>query len=104
MSHCVALPWVMETGSLPPRAGAGRGGPGCFILAVAAAGRDRCCLDRSRPCKRQVLRAPLPGNPRCCCVRVCQSPVLTGALAGGVPSSRPRGVPLQEVAAGESAV
>ena len=29
--------------------------------------------------------SPLPGNPRCCCVRVCQSPVLTGALAGGAP-------------------
>ena len=41
----------------------------------------------------------MPGNPRCCCVRVCQSPVLTGALAGGVPYPCPWGVPLQEVAA-----
>ena len=41
----------------------------------------------------------MPGNPRCCCVRVCQSPVLTGALAGGVPCPCPWGVPLQEVAA-----
>ena len=29
--------------------------------------------------------SPFPGNPRCCCVRVCQSPVLAGALAGGAP-------------------
>ncbi len=41
----------------------------------------------------------MPGNPRCCCVRVCQSPVLTGALAGGAPYPCPWGVPLQEVAA-----
>jgi hypothetical protein len=46
----------------------------------------------------------LPGNPRCCCVRVCQSPVLTGALAGGAPVPIGRGVPLQEVAAHEGAV
>jgi hypothetical protein len=31
-------------------------------------------------------QGPLPGNPRCC-VRVCQSPVLTGALAGGASLS-----------------
>ena len=43
--------------------------------------------------------SPLPGNPRCCCVRVCQSPVLTGALAGGAPVPIGGGVPLQEVAA-----
>ena len=41
----------------------------------------------------------MPGNPRCCCVRECQSPVLTGALAGGAPYPCPWGVPLQEVAA-----
>ena len=29
--------------------------------------------------------SPLSGNPRCCRVRVCQSPVLAGALAGGAP-------------------
>jgi hypothetical protein len=39
------------------------------------------------------------GNPRCCCVRVCQSPVLAGALAGGAPCPVRWGVPLQEVAA-----
>jgi len=61
MSHCVALPWVMETGSLAAAGGCGRWRAGCFILVVAAAGRDRCCLDRSRPCWRQVLRASLPG-------------------------------------------
>ena len=41
----------------------------------------------------------MPGNPRCRCVRVCQSPVLTGALAGGAPVPIRWGVPLQEVAA-----
>jgi hypothetical protein len=33
----------------------------------------------------------LAGNHRCCCVRVCQSPVLTGVLAGGVPCPIRRG-------------
>jgi len=34
MSHFVALPWVMETGSLPPLAGAG--GDGLRLFAVSA--------------------------------------------------------------------
>ena len=29
--------------------------------------------------------SPMPGTPRCCCVRVCQSPVLIWAPAGGSP-------------------
>ena len=29
--------------------------------------------------------SPMPGTPRCCCVRVCQSPVLMWAPAGGSP-------------------
>jgi hypothetical protein len=29
--------------------------------------------------------SPMPGAPRCCCVRVCQSPVLIWAPAGGSP-------------------
>ena len=49
--------------------------------------------------KKDWDRGPLPGNPRCIFVSVCQSPVLTGALAGG---ARARiwmgGSPLQEVA------
>src|SRR5271166_736063 len=49
--------------------------------------------------KKDWDRGPLPGNPRCIFVSVCQSPVLTGALAGG---ARARiwmgGWPLQEVA------
>jgi len=50
--------------------------------------------------KEFSCRDPLAGNHRCCCVRVCQSPVLTGALAGGVPCHLPGwGLPLQEVAA-----
>src|SRR5207248_5577020 len=61
------------------------------MLAGAAAGRDRWRLDRSRPCQRQVLRAPLPGNPRCCCVRVCQSPVLTGGSGRRRALSHPVG-------------
>ncbi len=28
---------------------------------------------------------PMPGTPRCCCVRACQSPVLIWAPAGGSP-------------------
>jgi hypothetical protein len=72
------------------------------MLVMAAAGRDRCRVDRSRPCYRQVLRALLPGNPCCCCVRVCQSPVLTGGSGRRRAMSRLRGVLLQEVAAGES--
>ena len=40
----------------------------------------------------------LPGNPRCCCVRVCQSPVLTRGSGGWRALSHWRGVPLQEVA------
>ena len=43
--------------------------------------------------------ASLPGNPRCCCVRVCQSPVLTRGSGGRRACSHPHGgVPLQEVA------
>jgi hypothetical protein len=42
--------------------------------------------------------SPLPGNPRCCCVRVCQSPVLIRGPGGRRACSHPVGVPLQEVA------
>jgi hypothetical protein len=41
----------------------------------------------------------LPGNPRCCCVRVCQSPVLTRGSGGRHACPIRWGVPLQEVAA-----
>jgi hypothetical protein len=45
--------------------------------------------------------SPLPGNPRCCCVRVCQSPVLIWGSGGRHSCSHPQGgLPLQEVAAG----
>jgi hypothetical protein len=40
----------------------------------------------------------MPGNPRCCCVRVCQSPVLTRGSGGRRACSHRWGVPLQEVA------
>src|SRR5512135_967765 len=42
----------------------------------------------------------MPGNPRCRCVRVCQSPVLIRGPGGRRACSHPvGGVPLQEVAA-----
>src|SRR5512140_620501 len=41
----------------------------------------------------------MPGNPRCCCVRVCQSPVLTRGSGGRRACPIRWGVPLQEVAA-----
>ena len=41
----------------------------------------------------------MPGNPRCRCVRVCQSPVLIRGSGGRRACSHPWGVPLQEVAA-----
>ena len=53
--------------------------------------------------KEFSCRDPLAGNHRCCCVRVSQSPVLAGVLAGGVPCPLSGGgMPLQEVAARES--
>ena len=41
----------------------------------------------------------MPGNPRCCCVRVCQSPVLIRGSGGRRACPVRWGVPLQEVAA-----
>ena len=46
-------------------------------------------MDRSRP-RIRLVREPLPGNPRCCCVRVCQSPVLIRG-SGGRCASFPSG-------------
>src|ERR1700760_3164098 len=40
----------------------------------------------------------MPGNPRCCCVRVCQSPVLIRGSGGRRVLSHRGGGPLQEVA------
>src|SRR6188768_940934 len=40
----------------------------------------------------------MPGNPRCCCVRVCQSPVLIRGPGGRRACPIGGGVPLQEVA------
>jgi hypothetical protein len=39
----------------------------------------------------------MPGNPRCCCVRVCQSPVLIRGSGGRRACPIRWGVPLQEV-------
>ena len=55
---------------------------------------------RGRPIDRPG--ALLAGNPRCCCVRVCQCPVLTGG-SGRRRAYPSQVMPLQEVAAGESA-
>src|SRR4029077_11765353 len=42
---------------------------------------------------------PFPGNPRCCCVRVCQSPVLARGSGGRrACSHRLGGLALQGVA------
>src|SRR5439155_21811379 len=80
---------LWRLGPLPPRAGAGRGGLGCFPVPALRRGAGRCMLVtvppvvavpvwtvRGRPIDRPG--ALLAGNPRCCCVRVCQCPVLTG--------------------------
>ena len=87
---------------VPAAAGAGAGGG--WLRSFGVAGQRRAgwklhsCLGapavvtgwlwtvRGRELSR--CRGPLPGNPRCCCVRVCQAPVLTRALAGGAPSHR----------------
>jgi hypothetical protein len=71
MHRFALLQWVRNRGPSRGRAGAGQRGPGAFLV----------------------------GNHRCCRVRVCQSPVLTRALAGGAPLHPGWLVPLQEVAA-----
>ena len=40
------------------------------------------CLWTVRGRELDCCRSPLPGNPRCCCVRVCQSPVLMWGSGG----------------------
>src|SRR6266567_860155 len=56
------------------------------------------CLWTVRGRELDCCRSPVPGNPRCCCVRVCQSPVLIWGSGGRRALSHRRGVPLQEVA------
>src|SRR5213592_4338661 len=101
---------MRQPGPLPPSAGAGWRAAGVFRRDRAAAGgaegaqlcwraarRHRFRLDRSRPCL-SLVPEPLPGNPRCCCVRVCRSPVLIRGSGGRRALSHRWGVPLQEVA------
>jgi len=57
---------------------------------------DRLWTVRGR--ELDCCRSPVPGNPRCCCVRVCQSPVLIRGSGGRRACSHLQGVPLQEVA------
>ena len=68
-------------------------------LCWRAVRRRRYALDRSRPEVRLALGPRAGGNPRCCCVRVCQSPVLTpGSWRAARLSPSVWWVPLQEVA------
>ena len=103
MHHCVALPWDTETGSLPAvglvlvadgwvfavigERRAGRKVHSCgdvpSVVAVSA------WTDRGRVLDWR--ESPFPGNPRCCCVRVCQSPVLARGSGGRRACSHPVG-------------
>jgi hypothetical protein len=70
--HCVALPWEMKTGSLPPLGGCGQAEAGVFALFCRrrASWKVHCCwcavrrhrerLDRLWPRLRLVLE-PLAG-------------------------------------------
>jgi hypothetical protein len=85
------------TGSFPPSAWCGSevAGVVCVFGGVQRSGRKvhsgtgapPAVTVRSWTVRGRISDwcwSSLPGNPRCRCVRVCQSPVLTGALAGGV--------------------
>ena len=102
---------VGDESGVPPVAGRVRVAGGFAVILAARSGAEgawwagaacRYCprLDRSWPSKRLGAGALLVGIHRCCRVRVCQSPVLIRALAGGTLFLYP-GVPLQEVAACE---
>src|SRR5262249_3883490 len=109
---CVALPWEMKTGSLPSLAGCGQAVAGVFALFCRrrAGWKVHCgagvpsavTVSAWTACGRVLgwCWSPLPGNPRCCCVRVCQSPVLiVGLWRAARLSLSAGGLPLQEVAA-----
>ena len=111
MHRFALLPWGDEN-RIPPagacgpaRAGVcgGRGGGGRGGRCTVVAACRLSSLFTPGPfeaVKEFSCRDPLAGNHRCCCVRVCQSPVLAGVLAGGVPCPLSGGgMPLQEVAA-----
>jgi hypothetical protein len=66
----------------------------CYVPSVVAG-----CAWTVRGRKLDWRRSPLPGNPRCCCVRVCQSPVLIWGSGGRRGCPCPWGVLLQELAA-----
>src|SRR6266545_3169518 len=102
-----------KTGSLPPGVRCGSQAAGGFRDVRAAAGGVEGAQLSCVPSvvagwlwsvRGRVLdwrRSLLPGNPRCCCVRVCQSPVLIWGSGGRHACSHPHGgLPLQEVAAG----
>jgi hypothetical protein len=104
MRPCVALPWDTKTGFWPPAACAGlRCGRGLRRDRAAAGSGGRCTVAGDGPPVvtadlwtvrgrvRNWCWSSLPGNPRCCCVRVCQSPVLTRGSGGRRALSRPRG-------------
>ena len=58
----------------------GRGGRRTVVMGVPPVVTD--CLWTVRGRELDWCRSPVPGNPRCCCVRVCQSPVLIRGPGG----------------------
>ena len=115
MHRFALLPWLMKTGSLLRRAGAGRRGPGLCGGSVGggiAEGAQwywravcRHCprLDRSRPCKRSGARAPwwvTTVAAACACVSVLYWPEPWQAARLSLSAG---GLLPQEVAACESA-
>ncbi len=110
MGHCVALPWGTKTGFWPPAACAGLSWPGSLAWSGGGGSGIRCTVAGDGPPVvtadlwtvrgrvRNWCWSSLPGNPRCCCVRVCQAPVLTRGSGGRRALSHRWGVPLQEVA------
>ncbi len=111
MRRFAALPWRTKTGSLAPPARCGPRAAGVFAVigwwragrkvhscgGVPAAVAVTAWTVRGR--SKEWRWSPLPGTPRCRCVRVCQSPVLIRGPGRRRACSHPMGgLPLQEVA------
>src|SRR5262245_55177795 len=112
MRRFAALPWwdenwvpsrrrrVRAGGRLVPFAVFGRRGAGRKVHScggVPAAGDVSVWNERG--VREEWRWSPMPGTPRCRCVRVCQSPVLIRG-PGRRRACSHRGLPLQEVADG----
>ena len=113
MRRCAALPWCDENWvSLRRWRVSGRGRPGSLPESVDTGGREvHSCSGvpaavavtvwTVRGRSKEWRWSPLPGTPRCRCVRVCQSPVLIRGPGRRRARSDPLGgLPLQEVADG----